>query len=308
MRKIYKLFILLFVFSACNIFSFGSKQITAVDVPEEPVIPQPTRAELVMKALFDAFPDKIDKYEFYNDDWAILMKDGTWYYYADGRILPESQLENKAEYRSYQFYRYSPELQAWAERTPRDTERFNNFSSNRNQTPLKRSNFFLDNLWQASTRAETERSIVNVNFLGQTTKIHRGIQQKLAEVEGLIQAAAKIDSSIQPWITSLGPIEGYAWRNIAITQTRSFHAYGLAIDLLPKQLGGKQTYWLWTSQHRSDWYNVPYTERYHPPDAVIKAFEANGFVWGGKWMMFDTMHFEYRPEVLFLSGMLPIEQ
>jgi hypothetical protein len=26
-------------------------------------------------------------------------------------------------------------------------------------------------------------------------------------------------------------------------------------------------------------------------------------VWGGKWMLFDTIHFEYRPEILILSGL-----
>jgi hypothetical protein len=30
-----------------------------------------------------------------------------------------------------------------------------------------------------------------------------------------------------------------------------------------------------------------------------------GFIWGGKWLFFDTMHFEYRPEILILSGMPP---
>jgi hypothetical protein len=37
------------------------------------------------------------------------------------------------------------------------------------------------------------------------------------------------------------------------------------------------------------------------PDAVVAAFERHGFVWGGKWLFFDTMHFEYRPEILILA-------
>ncbi len=36
-------------------------------------------------------------------------------------------------------------------------------------------------------------------------------------------------------------------------------------------------------------------------DPGVAAFEDNGFVWGGKWPFFDTMHFEYRPEVLLLA-------
>jgi hypothetical protein len=28
----------------------------------------------------------------------------------------------------------------------------------------------------------------------------------------------------------------------------------------------------------------------------VEIFERHGFIWGGKWGHFDTMHFEYRPE------------
>jgi peptidoglycan L-alanyl-D-glutamate endopeptidase CwlK len=30
----------------------------------------------------------------------------------------------------------------------------------------------------------------------------------------------------------------------------------------------------------------------------VTIFENHGFIWGGKWYHFDTMHFEYRPELL----------
>jgi hypothetical protein len=30
----------------------------------------------------------------------------------------------------------------------------------------------------------------------------------------------------------------------------------------------------------------------------VDIFERHGFIWGGKWGHFDTMHFEYRPELL----------
>ena len=34
------------------------------------------------------------------------------------------------------------------------------------------------------------------------------------------------------------------------------------------------------------------------PAEVIDIFERHGFIWGGKWSHYDTMHFEYRPELL----------
>ena len=33
-------------------------------------------------------------------------------------------------------------------------------------------------------------------------------------------------------------------------------------------------------------------------DDIRAACERHGFVWGGKWLHFDTMHFEFRPELL----------
>jgi hypothetical protein len=306
MKKIIFLFTAVFIFSVYNIFPFGISQIAPASslalVPEEPVIVQPTRAEKVMKAIFEAFHEQIDRAEYRNGDWAILMND-TWYYYADGRLLPESQLKDVEKYRPYQFYRYSAELPPLVEPTPQDIERYNSWTNQRSENTLKRSGFFIDLLWQAATRAETESQLVSITFLGKSTRVHKAIKQKLAFVEENIKIAARTDNTIQTWINNLAPIEGYGWRIIANTQSRSYHSYGLAIDLLPKSLGNKQTYWLWSAQNRGDWWNVSYNERYHPPETVIKIFESYGFVWGGKWLMFDTMHFEYRPEVFYLNGM-----
>src|SRR3569623_1717748 len=35
-----------------------------------------------------------------------------------------------------------------------------------------------------------------------------------------------------------------------------------------------------------------------PPARNVAIFERHGFIWGGRWSHFDTMHFEYRPELL----------
>jgi hypothetical protein len=37
------------------------------------------------------------------------------------------------------------------------------------------------------------------------------------------------------------------------------------------------------------------------PEEIVAIFEKHGFIWGGKWYHFDTMHFEYRPELLGAS-------
>ena len=69
------------------------------------------------------------------------------------------------------------------------------------------------------------------------------------------------------------------------TGNRSAHAWGVAIDINTKFAD----YWLWAK-------NGAY--RNQVPFEIVEVFERHGFIWGGKWAHFDTMHFEYRPELL----------
>ena len=43
---------------------------------------------------------------------------------------------------------------------------------------------------------------------------------------------------------------------------------------------------------------TPLTSRWMPPYEIINIFEEEGFIWGGKWLIWDNMHFEYRPELI----------
>jgi hypothetical protein len=265
---------------------------------------QNNRAEQVVKALFAAYPRQIERVEFRNDDWALLMR-GAWFYYAEGKLLPENMLQNAAIYNPQPFYNYQKELPPWTKPGAEDAARFSNMASNRSANPPQRSPHFFETLWRIRNRDEAYQRVKSILFLGKTVTVHYMIMENLALVEEQILAAAKTNPQVQSWVNNINTLDGWSWRDIADTQSRSFHAYGLAIDLLPKSLGGKQTYWLWAARNRSDWWNISYNERYHPPEAVIRAFENYGFIWGGKWLFFDTMHFEYRPEILILSGMPP---
>ena len=270
----------------------------------EEVIYEPSRAEQVMRSLALGYPNQIEKVEFRNDDWALLLR-GVWYYYAGGRLLPEDKLDNIENYSAQPFYNYQAELPEWVQPDSEEGERYRSMSNNRNQNPPRRSPYFFDDLWRAHNHTEADRMVKTIRFLGHPVTVHYLILEVLSLVEQEILEAGRADYQVQTWINSVSSLEGWMWRNIADTQSRSFHAYGIAIDIIPRSFGGKQTYWLWASQYRSDWWNISYNGRYHPPEEVIKAFEKYGFVWGGKWLYFDTMHFEYRPEVLILGGMLP---
>ena len=44
-----------------------------------------------------------------------------------------------------------------------------------------------------------------------------------------------------------------------------------------------------------------FTWRNRVPGAIGEIFERHGFIWGAKWFHVDSMHFEYRPELIMLA-------
>ncbi|MDR0597076.1 MAG: M15 family metallopeptidase, partial [Treponema sp.] len=160
---------------------------------------------------------------------------------------------------------------------------------------------FYENLWQARSREEAYSRQQWISFLGRQVHIHGGIAGPLKRAEARIAEGAKTDPDIQGWLKNLHSITGWNWRNVAGSENRSFHAYGVAVDLLLKAQPGMETYWQWTAAKGIDWRSVPPENRQNPPAAVIRAFEEQGFIWGGRWSRYDTMHFEYHPELLILG-------
>ncbi|MCL1929162.1 MAG: M15 family metallopeptidase [Treponema sp.] len=263
---------------------------------------QPT-AEQVMKAYAAAFPQAISRVEERNGDWAVLLR-GKWFFYAEGRLLPETERNNVSSWARQSFYNYPAELPPWKEPEGEQAERLRNVLSNRRANPPKRNPDFFDTLWQATTRNEAVAKMVRINFFGSNFDVHIDLKDRLLKINALVMEAAKTDTEIRDFLSNIGSIGAFNWRNVAATVSRSYHSYGVAIDILPKKLQGLATYWQWTSDDDNpEWYKVPYEGRYHPPMAVVKIFERYGFCWGGKWPLFDTMHFEYRPEIMILYGM-----
>jgi hypothetical protein len=123
---------------------------------------------------------------------------------------------------------------------------------------------------------------IRVHFMGMPIRVHRKIAPALERVAKRIVRAEKIDAGIDRFLRRLSG--GFAARNIAGTDRLSAHAFGIAVDL-DKSMAD---YWRWQKPLR--WRN-------RIPQAIVDAFEAEGFIWGGRWYHYDTMHFEYRPEL-----------
>jgi hypothetical protein len=296
-------------FPLLPVFAGGKPQKLLPPPETEPVVnesgrldePGESRGEKVFRAIAEAYPDRIGKIEFLDGDWTIQVY-GERFYYAEGRLLPASLRTEMNEYAPLPFYNYQKELPPWVQPTPEESARVREQESLRSSRQLKRSSHFYDALWRARSRDEAWERVKQIRFLGHQALVHYSILTELSLVEEQIQKAAKTSAAVRQWMNSISVADSWNWRNIASSQGRSYHAYGAAIDLLPKSMGGLETYWLWTARNTPEWWAVPYSRRFHPPDEVINAFESFGFIWGGKWRYYDTMHFEYRPEILALSG------
>ena len=74
------------------------------------------------------------------------------------------------------------------------------------------------------------------------------------------------------------------------TKRRQYDMYGSS------QNTSYSNYWLWSNPKCSETDKIRYVNRI--PKEIVKVFEKYGFIWGGRWYHYDTMHFEYRPEFL----------
>ncbi len=149
--------------------------------------------------------------------------------------------------------------------------------------------FRIDSLFFATygrTAHEVQAALVPVRIGGATVMVHKKISEPLARVATRISDAMKRDASLARFFTSLGGT--FNWRTIAGTSELSMHAWGIAIDLSTPL----SHYW------RNEPRDRPLVWKNTYPRAIVDAFEAEGFIWGGRWYHFDTMHFEYRPELL----------
>jgi D-alanyl-D-alanine carboxypeptidase len=140
------------------------------------------------------------------------------------------------------------------------------------------------------TKNEVTRKLRTIEWLPQ----HRGGRVAITTVNGVDKAleavSREIDQLAPDLIKYAMPSAGtYNCRTVAGSGVTSMHAYAAAIDLNTRY----SDYWRWAAKKGTGpiWKN-------QIPIEIVRAFESNGFIWGGYWYDFDTMHFEYRPEFL----------
>lgn len=137
------------------------------------------------------------------------------------------------------------------------------------------------------TPAEVERSLDEVAWAGTGRRVRFNRRHGAAAALRLVSAEL---GRLPPPLHKFFDLTAGTFnpRSIAGTTRASAHSFGIAIDINVEH----SDYWRW--QHKgavTAWRN-------RIPLEVVRVFERHGFIWGGRWHHFDTMHFEYRPELL----------
>jgi len=147
-----------------------------------------------------------------------------------------------------------------------------------------------------SSQKEVKKNLVTIywmsNVFGKRYPLKvttvNDVDKRLLRVSAALE---KLPPSYYKYVAK--PASAFYWRNVAKEKYLSLHSFGIAIDINVDY----SNYWLWDLRKLKGKSLPTYQNRI--PMEIVEIFEKEGFAWGGRWYHYDTMHFEYRPE-LFL--------
>ncbi len=206
----------------------------------------------------------------------IIWKDGTKMVYDDGKRESEEKILKHADIEDMFTHSYTAER----------------YSRPRHDPGRYRNERFFRHMYGNSASA-VRRHLTTINWFGRKVRVTtaNNVHRHLKAVERDLKQLLKRHPEYRKYLVPIGGT--FKWRKIAGTNRLSVHSFGAAIDINVKY----SAYWRWSK-------GMKYQNQI--PIPIVKIFEKHGFIWGGKWRHFDTMHFEYRPELLGSSvGRLP---
>lgn len=168
-----------------------------------------------------------------------------------------------------------------------------NFSKNRrfiDPGRYRNINFFKK--IYGKTKDEVENNLTTITWCPKTVnkKIRvttiNNVHLKLIEISKILDTMPKFTKYIS------NPAGTYNWRNVRNSNRLSMHSFGMTIDINVEN----SNYWQWDCKCSDETKLINFKNQI--PLELVMIFEKFGFIWGGKWYHYDTMHFEYRPELL----------
>lgn len=150
---------------------------------------------------------------------------------------------------------------------------------------------FFDRMYGDCRKGGVKAKLATITWLPKKARQRLEITTINGVAERLEAVSRELDELPASFDAFLNPAGGtYNCRVIAGTTRVSAHGYGIAIDIAVKS----SDYWRWGTGGASG--KLAYRNRI--PLEIVHIFERHGFIWGGRWYHYDTMHFEYRPELL----------
>lgn len=261
---------------------------------------------LYLKAIQETYRDIAGNFFFDSEenDWCIQIRN-SYLYWAGGRLLPKKNSLEWKNWKPYISYFYP-------EAIPNPQDYSNSFIEklkpellvkHRRYEPAPNYSFH-HLVYQGKTKNEIIKQLRKIKFFGIEIWVHKRIRTALKRIEKQIILLQKSDPAVRLFIKTIGSCWGFNWRVIADSGKLSNHCWGTAIDILPKNYRNQKIYWYWEAVKNNEWMKTPPHKRWAPPEAVIAIFEKEGFIWGGKWDLWDNMHFEYRPELIYIRNFI----
>jgi hypothetical protein len=239
------------------------------------ILPRPALADPKLDALVAAYPDQLASY----DEADLIWKDGSRTPIGGKATKTFAEMLDDADLRDQFAIPYPLTMPFLKPAVDEDPGRIRNDA------------FFLK-MYGDCRKGEVTRRLQAVAWLPG----HGGGTVYATAVNGVAEQLQKVSRDLDTLpaalVPYLVPTSGiYNCRPIAGTGRLSMHAFGAAIDI-NAEFGD---YWLWSKQPNVvSWRN-------QIPEKIVEIFERHGFIWGGRWYHFDTLHFEYRPELIALA-------
>jgi len=239
--------------------------VTTVITPSESQVPP--GAEALMKA----YPDFIKGYQ--ND--SLLLSDGTQMLYDDGREKTFEEKLDDADPEDMFAFVY--------DRSGKQPDYLQDAGRSRCDPLFK--------IMYGNSEAAVRQKLIRVEWFGE--------QVLFTPVNGAADSLRVVAKELaeHPELRSYLKSSGtFVWRKVRGANRQSAHSYGMTIDIGVS----KSDYWLWKNPGKKETDEIVYSNSI--PLEIVEIFERHGFIWGGRWYHYDTMHFEFRPEILLSSS------
>lgn len=139
-----------------------------------------------------------------------------------------------------------------------------------------------------NTKEEVKKQLTTIDWFG--TKVLFSTTNGAADSLNAVKAELLNHPEFMKYVEKTAGT--FNWRTISGSTLMSPHSYGIAIDINTKYSSN----WLWDAPHATETDRIGF--RNSIPSELVHIFKNHGFIWGGNWYHYDTMHFEFRPELI----------